>query len=106
MRVTLQGEVGLPDLDVGVEVNRDNKLVVLHMLEFDSERVASLVQRLTFELGVRFDDSLFEHVLNNPRYGLVVDLAGRRHPTRLGHLADGQVTVYLGDPDAAWFRSS
>lgn len=104
MRHTLQSVAGLPELVVDVAVDRTASAVTLHMLEYDAERIGALVEHLAHKLGVRFDDSLFEHTLSHPLYGLVINLAGRHHPVRLGRLPDGRLVLGLGDPDSAYLE--
>lgn len=90
-------------LDIEVGLNHAEKVATLFMLEFDDALVtAFLAGGLPSDFGVRVDDMLFEQVADLPRYDLVISLAGRRHPTRLLRLPDGQVTLRLGDPDAAY----
>ena len=95
-------EDGRESLEIEVELDHSNRLVVLHMLEFDADLIASfLVRVLPDSYGVRVDDAGSERKLSLPRYELVVELAGRRHPTRLQHLS-GRTTIRLGDPDAKY----
>jgi hypothetical protein len=92
----------LEGLDIEVELDRERKVVTLHMLEFEAEHVTSfLVDSLPWDFMVRVDDSLFEHVLNLPRYELVIALAGRHHPVTFQY-PDGRMTIRLGDPNGAY----
>jgi hypothetical protein len=56
-------EDAMSSLDMELELDPVKRVVTLHMLEFDSEHIASfLSQSLPHEFGVRIDDSLFERV--------------------------------------------
>ena len=90
-------------LDIELELDRERKVVTLHMLEFDAGHITSfLVQTLPHEYRIRVDDSLFQHVLKLPRNDLVIALAGRRHQAHIAHLSNGRVAIRLGDPDAEY----
>jgi hypothetical protein len=90
-------------LNLEVELDGRRRVVTLHMLEFDALPVTSfLVQTLPQEFGIRVDDAVSERWLSLPRYDVVIELAGRRHPVRMHHLNDGRTTIRLGDPDAAY----
>jgi len=97
----------LPDLVVDLTIDRKRQLVRLAMLEFDSGLLAHFVlDILPREHGVvaAEDDSDIDEARlpRRPAYSLVVVLAGREHPARVLRLRDGDVTVTLGDPDAAY----
>jgi hypothetical protein len=96
-------EEGMESLDIELSLDREKRLVTLHMLEFEAGHVASfLTQSLPREFGIRVDDSPVGHVPTLPRYDLVIALAGRHHPARLAHLSDGRVAIRLLDPDATY----
>lgn len=95
-----EGQTGL---DIEAELDREHRVVTLHMLEFDAALIESFLEDGGLrELGVRVDDSTFGDVLTLPLYRLVIDLAGRHHPASLQYLRTGRISVRLGDPNAEY----
>jgi hypothetical protein len=86
-------------LDIEMEVDRRNKLVTLHMLEFEAGLVADfLVRSLPSDHGVCVETDSSVRTL--PRFDLVIVLAGRPYPARLIRLSEGHLALRLLAPDA------
>lgn len=98
--VHLEGlEDGHKGLDIKVELDREHRVVTLHMREFDAALIESFLEDGGLrQFGLRIDDSLFADIITLPLFRLAIDLAGRRHPASLQYLASGRVSLRLGDP--------
>lgn len=104
--LTLRSSDGLRTLAIDLELDREAKVVTLHMLELDTELVCEFVaEELPWTYGVRIgEDASFDQELKTSPFELVIALAGRRHPARLVNRGEDGCSLLLGDPDAAYLE--
>jgi hypothetical protein len=91
-RIVLESLTG-ESLDIELELDREHRLVILHMLEFDAELVTAFVTKgLPGEYGAALKEGR----------RLAVSLGGRFHPVRFRHRDGGGVELRLGDSDGGF----